>query len=289
VNPVNHQLLLIDPWVSLCSVRFRWMNKDALKRIDDFADWIITRLSEGYQLSGILLSHDHFDHVEDIPYLVKRINGSRPGNHPEIVIHCDSGTCEKLTKISDGADLCFSPIKNGDIELYYNDTEIKRRVKHHMPGYPLKAGTILNTFTAGSFNVTPYIWDHSKTSVLDTKSMIGPASGGYERISAFLIERKVDDTVHGEQKQTFIIGSAGEMSSHHDGVPVLDTNINPHVLLQAIPRKVILNCLKWRDYLNQMVTYQAKNIAVQDTVAVSHFETFIGDKDGPGELYDNLE
>lgn len=95
-NHHDKEILLVDPWSSYCSFwnslddrtiiprkkhededyyedMFKSETNNDLKRIEDLANTIRKHCNEknGYTLSGILLSHMHFDHADDIPLLLE--------------------------------------------------------------------------------------------------------------------------------------------------------------------------------------------------------------------------
>ncbi len=95
-NHHDKEILLVDPWSSYCSFwnslddrtiiprekhkdedyyedMFKSETNNDLKRIEDLANTIRKHCNDknGYILSGILLSHMHFDHADDIPLLLE--------------------------------------------------------------------------------------------------------------------------------------------------------------------------------------------------------------------------
>ncbi|MCP4678994.1 MAG: hypothetical protein GY854_26590 [Deltaproteobacteria bacterium] len=87
VNRKDKEVLVVDPWPSHCSywinqlpkpanrfVDARLLDNDAKKgkkRLEELATFLRNAVSEGYSLSGILLSHMHFDHSDDVVYLLE--------------------------------------------------------------------------------------------------------------------------------------------------------------------------------------------------------------------------
>lgn len=78
----NKEILLIDPWASHHS---EWtsliptvdarpltnLDTEAKERVANLASFLRTAVEQEYSLKGILLSHMHFDHADDIPILLE--------------------------------------------------------------------------------------------------------------------------------------------------------------------------------------------------------------------------
>lgn len=100
-NHCDRKILLVDPWPTHFShwTRVTWLQEvlngdrearrelteesrraeEARQRIGDLASFLRNAVGQGYILSGILVSHMHFDHAEDIPLLLELLaaEGSR--------------------------------------------------------------------------------------------------------------------------------------------------------------------------------------------------------------------
>ncbi len=293
VNEIDKEFLMIDPWPSY--------SRDDSLRIDSLVTWIAIRYHEGYECKAVFATHEHFDHIADIPkiFLLLFLRGIDFGKLP--LIYADRGTLDEIKKsfdtlIGDLNDLSpdapliedkFAEIQLNGSHLYYDDEmqkQILRDQKQNACGdgidgsiYPLVAGTKLLDIKAGSFTITPYIWDHSSTYMF-SDSAAGDASGNYQRTTALLVSCEHDT----ENKKTFFVGSAGEMCMSLTGGFVKDAPIATDVLVQALPQETDLDNwappfipgFRYHVRLSSLVDYQKRNIAVRDTILACHYENF---------------
>lgn len=287
INKIDKEIVLIDPWPSFSKTRKNQKKKDGKDRILKLALWLREKMAQQYRITGILAGHEHYDHIDDIPWILSMlIDQTIPGApvvSPELLpcIYCDSGSREKLEE-SKFPHMKFCEIMDGETRLFYDDMRVKSLVKKKVSGYPLTAGKAANTMQIGKFAVTPYIWDHSNTVISNTTCFFTPLSGHYQRTSAFLIRRIKDEYSTEEPRTTFIIGSGGEMC-HKYTSNVCDTRIDSDLLLQAVAAKAITNILSYKKHLSKMVDYQIRNISAERIVS-SHFEDFVFRITGPGKL-----
>lgn len=115
-NHCDREILLVDPWPTHFShwTRVTWIQalfdghhepsrrelteeslraEKARQRIADLASFLRSAVWQGYILSGILVSHMHFDHAEDVPLLLEllaargstRHAGDHDGIHYDVV------------------------------------------------------------------------------------------------------------------------------------------------------------------------------------------------------------
>lgn len=114
-NHCDREILLVDPWPTHFShwTRVTWLQEvlttgrrarrelteeslraeKARQRIGDLASFLRNAVGQGYILSGILVSHMHFDHAEDVPLLLEllaargstRHAGDHDGIHYDVV------------------------------------------------------------------------------------------------------------------------------------------------------------------------------------------------------------
>ncbi len=288
INRVDKEIVLIDPWPSFSKNRKNQERKKGKDRIEKLVLWLREQIAQKYRITGILVGHEHYDHIGDIPWILsmlidKTIPGA-PSASPDQLpcIYCDSSSREKLEE-SKSPYMKFCEIMDGDMKLFYDDVRVREMVEKNIPGYPLTAGKAVNTMQIGKFEVTPYIWDHSNTAIREKDESPTALSGNHQRTSAFLIKRIKDENMTEEPRKTFIVGSGGEM--HRDYTSdVCDTRIDSDLLLQAVAAKAITNIFHYKDHLSRMVDYQVRNISAERIVSC-HFEDFIGPRiTGPGEL-----
>ncbi len=287
INKMDKEIILVDPWPSFSKTDKKQKKTKGKERIIKLALWLREKVAQHYKLTGILAGHEHYDHIDDIPWILKMlidttISGPPPCTPEQLpCIYCDSGSKEKLES-SKFPYMNFSEIMDGDLKLFYDDITVKKLVKKNVSGYPLTAGKAANTMQIGSFLVTPYIWDHSNTVISNTTCFFTPLSGSYQRTSAFLIKRTHEEKILEEPRTTFIVGSGGEMCQKYTS-HVCDTKIDSDLLLQAVAAKAITNAFSYKKHLSKMVEYQTRNIRAKKIVS-SHFEDFVFRITGPGEL-----
>jgi len=82
VNYYDKEIVLVDPWPSYCSL---WVGRvptagarpldsnrfDAIKRLQDLANFLRNSKTLGYKVTAICVSHMHFDHADDVPLLLQ--------------------------------------------------------------------------------------------------------------------------------------------------------------------------------------------------------------------------
>jgi len=65
VNEHDKEILLVDPWPSYIELPNKYSPK-----IVQLANWLVEKVKEEkYTLVGIIGTHEHFDHIADIPGL----------------------------------------------------------------------------------------------------------------------------------------------------------------------------------------------------------------------------
>ncbi len=146
----------------------------------------------------------------------------------------------------------------------------------------LAAGQIGRAFDVGQFKIVPYIWDHMNTGHnLFFLSRIArdrddQTAGSLQRMTAFSIQRKELETA----KNTFIIGSAGEMNAAW--TRAFNTiSITTDLLIQAIVHPYPSRAAFFNHQLEHCLNYMINNITVNDAVLFCHFEEFIRLIPGP--------
>ncbi len=284
---VNHyeprEIVLVDPWPTYRPWLNRLTKKEHWKRLLELANFLRRGVEEGYALSGVLLTHVHYDHTRDVPFLFELLTMA-PGkrkNHKRVkfnlegpkvpvnklpTICCDGDTgkdlkkrFKKISKLA-GYDGWHDITDTGGKKLHYDD------VYNGHSQNPLMAGVAAPSFPVGGFTVQPYIWDHLNVGPAD-KWGIGLISGSYQRMSAFLVYKSEVK----KARRTFIVGSAGEMSRAHT-ITVADSDIKTDLLIQSI-------CSN-RDRTNELVKYQLRCVKNPRFIACSHWEKFVG---GPAD------
>lgn len=274
VNEIDKEILIIDPWPSY--------SKEAIVesvKIDQFTDWLRRSVKNGYTITGIIGTHEHYDHVADIPIILHKLYNECGLFNSIPPIYSDRGTFETIkntyidifgTPKNLEGDYCsfeevypFVEFKLNNTHLYYDD--VTQANKLDDDNYPLIAGTKLTEIEIGNYLITPYIWDHVSTFQF-SDVLPGDPSGNFQRCTALFLKHRTDP----EQKRLFIVGSAGEMGGGH----TTDVKIETDILLQAVPHKVLLES-GYDSILNGLIKYQERNITVKDRIIASHFETFV--------------
>lgn len=247
INEKDKEILLVDPWTSY--QKFAPFNEG---RLEQFCKWLKSRVDKKYKLLGILISHEHSDHINDIGTILFRLSQLGVPNHKIPTVYADRDSLAMIKSIFQlhymrfladppalgPEDLPFYELKlPGGTPIILNDTkqdEIKDEDDYE-DYYPLLAGTRLNSLSLGSYYVRPYIWDHVNTLPLDwNETDINEASGSYQRTLAFMVRS------NGDNKTTFIVGSGGEMSDEHTADRVQNQNpkLNVDLLIQAVPHEI---------------------------------------------------
>lgn len=288
VNHADREIILIDPWPSYEWGKFDVFSgkndKRGMKRLEALVNFLRESVGEGYRLVGILLSHNHFDHIDDIRRLYSllcreegrrridrgefRITGPRLAENQLPPAHCDRDTIESLfDRPVPGCHPSSFEITLGGRSLRYDDG--------YNRGLPKKerctAGVPADPFDIGHFRVEPYVWDHWNVGDNTAEARLF-TSGGLQRQTAFVIYRRRSE----QTKRTFVSGSAGEMHREFTGeglVRELRPRLSVDVLITAITDA--------GKSLDAMVAYQKRNLNVRDTIICSHFDDFLAIRRGP--------
>lgn len=283
INEREKEILVIDPWPSYSK---RTLKKSRV--INQLSNWLYNAYNNNdYKLIGIIATHEHYDHIADIPAIMYKLykRGIKDNDLPPI--YSDQGTFNEIKRrfekkfkdYNSRVILYHKQFALDEKPLYYDDKTQKNKEKDKIKNYPLIAGTKLNKVEIGNFEITPYIWDHATS--LDFDTILGVASGNYQRCTAIFLKHKND-----EEKTLFLVGSAGEMSNDGTSDLVVDVNIETDILIQAVPHKVISKG-SYEKNLRELVEYQKNNIKVKRTIIACHFENFVktrGINNQPGEL-----
>ena len=277
VNEHDKEILLVDPWPSYIDLPDKYSPK-----IVQLANWLVEKVKEEkYTLVGIIGTHEHFDHIADIPGLYYNLNKNGITLPP---LYSDEGTLDKIKSswlvVSPITDLdnivhledivqCNSLTLKGRNGLFYDDKVQSENEDNHVANYPLRAGTKLDDINIGKFVVTPYIWDHSSTTN-NSDDWSGVKSGNYQRCTVIFLKCRSDP----KQKTLFLVGSAGEMNERYTGGFVNDRRIETDILIMSMPHKIAL-LSTYEKKLSSLVVYQLRNIKVNDKIIATHFENFI--------------
>ena len=271
-NELDKEILLIDPWPSYIEFPSVYSPK-----IVQLANWLVKQVQEkNYTLVGIIGTHEHFDHIADIPVLYNILNKEGITLPP---FYSDEGTLDEIKSrwmlvspsipFTDIVQYNSITLKTTGQLLYYDDKTQKVKEERNEENYPLKAGTKLNEINIGKFLVTPYIWDHSSTTTV-ADSWPGVKSGNYQRCTAIFLKCKNDL----KQKSLFLVGSAGEMNELNTGGFVNNIRIETDILIQSMPHRIaLLDTYFFK--LIELIAYQMNYIQVNDKIIATHFENFI--------------
>jgi len=265
INEPDKEILLIDPWISYIRADKNKTKTDNRKqRRTDFCKWLANSTNSGYKLAGILLSHEHFDHIDDIEYIYNALQHFNVEHLPPL--YADSGSLKRIKNINNKIE--FNKILLDGNDLFFDDAKAEKLENKGNSNYPLKVGVALKEINLKSFVVRPYIWDHMDTTAhLD--GVHGNISGHYQRTMAYLISNGR------ETKTTFIVGSAGEMSKKFTGLQadsIKNIDISPDILMQAVTHEKVI---AYDKKLRELVKYQKNNIHVKDAIIATHFEDFV--------------
>ena len=301
VNHEDREILLIDPWPT-----YNKTSAAGYGRLRNLANFIRrgNAMKNPYKLVGVLVSHEHFDHANDIDLLYRMITSDTdikfndgqfnckltglPYGYDELPpLCCDQNSWQVITGQIKGmrnAKLthAFGHYEsNNFIEILdshsqssviYSDWANQRR-KH-----PQVAGEACMSFEVGHFHVKPYVWDHY--SIMDMDAGLFKAAGNLQRQSAFHIWHK--DAA--KAKRTFFCGSAGEMSAEYTEHVQWHTGkdrIKTDCLIQSISGS--------KRHMKDLQKYQQKCFSVKDFVVPSHYEKFFTGPDSKKGLKDKFD
>lgn len=273
---------MIDPWPSYSKISIYHSIK-----VNQLIDWLFNADKNGYKLIGIIGTHEHYDHIADIPAIIFKLRNDKDrtlkNGFPSL--YCDLGTFEEIKNrsipipVDKEGNFCtfevfssYHEIKLNGTELYYNDKIQSDKEDAGEENYPLTAGTRLTDITLGDYLITPYIWDHVSTSPY-FDDLKGDPSGNYQRCTAIFLKQKNADH---RGKSLLIIGSAGEMSDDRTGgfVRGFPDGLETDMLIQSVAHRIVTDS-NYEDVLSDLITYQKNNIKVNDMIIASHFETFV--------------
>lgn len=193
VNPIDKEIVLFDGYVSKATVGgYRGgypYGKSERTRVAKFVNLLRYFISQNYRIVGILASHEHGDHVGDIPYILGGIRADSDRDFMKTDIALTGRAYkEKITVV-------YS--QETENEARYGDSRYDKN-HYYKPGasdiYSPEfngSSSIKNknfaagrAFNIGNFTVQPYIWDHG--------SLADGASGarGDRRTLAYRIWRR---------------------------------------------------------------------------------------------------
>ena len=116
---------------------------------------------------------------------------------------------------------------------------------------------------------TPFLTQHIQDALDDQ------ASGGMQRISAFLLKRK--NVNHA--KRTLIVGSAGEMASRHTIPSPARGIVKTDLLIQAVMAddvdSTVFLDLPLKGIMDESRKYTFRHIEIKDFLVYCHFEEFV--------------
>jgi hypothetical protein len=281
INHHDREILLVDPWPSYNQMDER----GGVQRLKGAANFLRRAVAEGYSLTGVLLSHTHFDHADDVPRLflaltLAPVTVTYPGGlkakykSPALelddlpVVCADYDTMHYLrggfAQMKGEIWDCYKTTKN---DKWLPITKPKGQWVHYDDHYndahrpPLKAGIKCKPFTLGHFRIQPYVWDHY--SIMPFDAGIFGAAGNLQRQSAFLIRHATAT----DAKRTFVSGSAGEMSKRYTvAVKKQKPRIETDLLIQSI-------CKQGKSF-DDMLAYQHQCFTINDLIVCSHWEDF---------------
>ena len=280
---INHfaprEILLVDPWPSYRRFDLFRGTPSPRGRLLYLANWLRARVAEGYHLSGILVSHQHFDHLDDIPAVLEML--AAPGNERIRLKNIDHRVAfttpavpndQLPTVFADRLSMAELPPKNRASAALLRFSEIEQTdgssVTYNSKAPPLPpCGAALKVFMAGNFEVTPYMWDHQNLTKENWDRLGIP--GSHQRMTAMNIRWKpVSDA-----KRTFILGSAGEMDNAFTDGDILPSppRIETDTLIQSITYP---GAPKYEKQLEACIAYQVDHITANDYVVPTHWEDY---------------
>ncbi|MBN2801462.1 MAG: MBL fold metallo-hydrolase [Deltaproteobacteria bacterium] len=281
---INHfaprEIILVDPWPSYRRFNAGRGGRSPFKRLFYLVDWLRKKSGEGYTIKGIIVSHRHFDHANDVPavlemlcapqnkkYQIKNANKETIFTSPSIaiddlpIVFADNNSITHIKKKNDYKSdiLKFS-------EIVTTDNKSVDYKSIGIDGCP-PCGTALKSFNAGGFGIEPYVWDHMNLTTSEYNILELP--GSRQKLSAFNIKwLNADDA-----KKTFIIGSAGEMASGFTTHPIVSPPplIRTDTLVTSITIPV---APKYFEQIKDAVNFQTLNIKVSDYIVPTHYEDY---------------
>jgi hypothetical protein len=269
--------------------------KAAFARLQDLANFLRRGVAEGYKPVGLLLSHEHYDHTDDIGRFYELLTGSNgefrsherldfwltgqplaDGDLP--TIYCDADTRDYLTRKVGfpGSHPRFHQIRRNGKQLTYDDKKNKK-IKDD-GGQPCRAGIPADPFVCGSFQIEPWIWDHMNVLPGWKWEAAKRMSGSLQRQTAFLLYHRSAKNA----RRTFIGGSAGEMSDEFTGKGLVahpSEPIRADFMVQSIPGSCEAT-------VKALIDYQLRHFEIQDTIVCSHFDDFLGVLGGESSTYE---
>ena len=283
VNHHDREILLIDPWPT-----YDQTSAAGIGRLKKLANFIRrgNALKQPYKLVGTLISHQHFDHTNDVVLLYRMLSATssfkvegtvecRPTGkaipYSELPpICCDYDSRNHLCGQFDASknkqlsqtfgrvycDKWIEVVGRNNETLHYRDEYNKRQDK------PLKAGLLCKSFDLGHFHIQPFVWDHYSIMNLDA-GWFG-AAGNLQRQTAFHIWHRDAPS----PKKTFVSGSAGEMSKKYTESVRWYTNpkIKTDMLIQSINDR--------ESHMKHLLKYQQKCFQIRGHIVCSHWESF---------------
>ena len=169
-NIEERELLIIDAYVSKATIggnRDFGSAKPARRRILRWLNLLRGFIADGFKVVGILTSHDHGDHIGDLPYLLgglrakpttdymgtgaALIGAAQPGRIPIVMSHESFSDPYYHRKIGGNA---YRRPQSGEVEF-----PVFQNAQTKIFGRPFSEGA---TMHYGSFDVTPYIWYHGR-------------------------------------------------------------------------------------------------------------------------------
>jgi hypothetical protein len=257
INELAKEIILVDPWPSYCE------DADAPpypERTEALCSWLLTRCGNGYKVIGILVTHEHFDHIQDIPKILTRLSS---GNVLPTIV-ADKGSYLEISRLYEEFTsrpafdtFPFLELKldtsiglSDDAVLHDNsllDCPPAGRALHAVD----KNNKTVNTI--GSYSLNAYVWDHATTFPLDARCIPGNPSGNLQRTIAYLLQ-DAGNAKESELKSLFIVGSAGEMSSEYTDNAVVQIGTTGEHKNGEDPNKLYV------DMLIQAVTQELKRV-----------------------------
>lgn len=170
LNVIDKEMLLIDAYVSKATLgdnkNYRSL-KGERKRIVKWLNVIRHFVARGYTIRGILSSHEHGDHIGDLPYLLGGIKSEKKTNFLGTGLQLTGKNQTGRIPVMMSYEAFTDPFyHHSDYDEIYTLPKIEDvdfpyiyDINGKISGRAYKKGQLYNY---GMFEVTPYVWYHGQ-------------------------------------------------------------------------------------------------------------------------------